>query len=125
MTFSSGWSDGPAFDDRAVTVDIAGSVPTAADARQVAEVLLGQGWRVRRQSWTEFEAEHGYARLSVLPLDPVVFTGEIAVTGVTELIGTFDRSGHRCTVELYDPDSGELLAERPSPGPGPTDRCGR
>ncbi|WP_285732436.1 hypothetical protein [Kitasatospora phosalacinea] len=77
----------------------------------MAEVLLGQGWRVRKQSWTEFEAEHGYARLSVLPLDPVVFTGEIAVTGITELIETFGRSGHCCTVELYDPDSGELLAE--------------
>ncbi|WBP84836.1 hypothetical protein [Kitasatospora cathayae] len=113
MKFSSGWSAGPRFDDRALTVDIAGSVPTAADAQQVAEILFGWGWRVRKQSWTEFEAEHGYARLSVLPLDPVIFTGEIAIAGITELIGVFGRIGHRCTIELYDPDSGELLAERP------------
>ncbi|MFJ9446982.1 hypothetical protein ACIRRH_34800 [Kitasatospora sp. NPDC101235] len=113
MTFYSGWGPSPAFDDQALTVDIAGSVPTAADAQQVTEILFAWGWRVRKQSWTEFEAEHTYARLSVLPLDPVTFTGEIAITGITELIDTFGRIGHRCTIELYDPDSGELLAERP------------
>ncbi|MEU9045033.1 MULTISPECIES: hypothetical protein [unclassified Kitasatospora] len=58
---------------------------------------------MRKQSWTEFEAEHTYARLSVLPLDPVVFTGEIAIGGVTELIETFGRIGHRCTVEVRPP----------------------
>ncbi|MFJ5231295.1 hypothetical protein ACIQBJ_15525 [Kitasatospora sp. NPDC088391] len=115
MEFSSGWSTGPLFDDRALAVDVSGFVPTAADARQVAEILFGAGWRVRKQSWTEYEAEHSYARLSVLPLDPVVFTGEIAVTGITGLIRTFHRAGHRCTAELHDPDSGELLAEYPPP----------
>jgi hypothetical protein len=113
MKFSSGWSAGPAFADQALTLQIAGSVPTAADAQQVAEILFGWGWRVRKQSWTEFEAEHTYARLSVLLLNPVIFTGEIAITGITELIETFGRIGHRCTIELYDPESGELLAERP------------
>lgn len=114
MRFSSGGTDGPEFDDRALTVDIAGSVPTAADAQQVAEVLFARGWRVRKQSWTEFEAEHTYARLSVLPLEPVAFTGEVALTGITELVAAFHRSGHRCTIELYDPDSGDLLAEHPA-----------
>ncbi|GAA2821524.1 hypothetical protein GCM10010441_52390 [Kitasatospora paracochleata] len=124
MKFSSGWTAGPAFDDQALSVEIAGSVPSAADAQQVAEILFGGGWRVRKQSWTEFEAEHTYARLSVLPLEPVIFTGEIAITGIIELIETFGRIGHRCTIELYDPDSGELLAERPTgpyPGTEPTD----
>ncbi|MEV4560180.1 hypothetical protein AB0K51_24740 [Kitasatospora sp. NPDC049285] len=113
MTFSSGWTPGPSFDERALTVEIAGSVPTAANAEQVAEILFAAGWRVRKQSWTEFEAEHTYALLSVLPLDPVVFTGEIAISGITALVETFGRLGHRCTVELYDPDSGDLLAELP------------
>ncbi|MER7674408.1 hypothetical protein ABTY61_38925 [Kitasatospora sp. NPDC096128] len=114
MEFSSGGTAGPEFDDRALTVDIAGSVPTAADAQQVAEVLFEQGWRVRKQSWTEFEAEHIYAWLSILPLEPVTFTGEIAPTAITELVAAFHRSGHRCTLELYDPGSGELLAEHPA-----------
>ncbi|GAB7187348.1 hypothetical protein ATKI12_7179 [Kitasatospora sp. Ki12] len=113
MEFSSGWGVGPAFDGREPVVEISGSVPTARDAQQVAELLFGAGWRVRKQSWTEFEAEHTYARLSVLPLDPVVFTGEIAIDGITAFVETFGRTGHRCTIELYDPDSGELLIERP------------
>jgi hypothetical protein len=38
MKFSSGWTAGPAFDGQVLIVDIVGSVPTAADAQQVAEI---------------------------------------------------------------------------------------
>jgi hypothetical protein len=116
MEFTSGGTAGPEFDDRAKAFDIAGSVPTAAHAQQVAEIFFAAGWSVRKRSWTEFEVEHRHAQLSVLPLEPVVFTGEVAIDGVGELIATFERVGHQCTVELYDPESGRLLEERPARG---------
>jgi hypothetical protein len=106
MGFTSGGTGGPRFtrDERGEFDEdnVHGFLPSAGSAEGVAAALRGAGWRVRKCSWTEFEAEHTYAELTVMPGDPVIFSGIVVPERVDDLLAAFAGVGLRYVVELSD-----------------------
>ncbi|WP_157032269.1 hypothetical protein [Kitasatospora cheerisanensis] len=85
-----------------------GFVPTGTRAEPVAKALHGLGRRSRKASFTACEVEHTSAELYLTPGEPVSFSGRCTAPGVDLLIAALARAGRAGTVEVYDPDTGEL-----------------
>lgn len=121
MDFSTSGTDGPAPDATAAPrVELAdnvwGSLLSAVDAQRAAERFQAAGRRVRRSSWTEFEAESAFAELRLLPLEPVTFSGFVDPARIDALLSALEAMGLSFNVEFTDADGNEHLhrsADRP------------
>ena len=107
MDFTSGRSVGPRLDDDALAHqdlgnNVWGTFPSVAGARQAAESFRAAGWAVRRSSWTEFEAEHTFSQLVVMPADPVTFCGFVDPDRVSVLLQALAMTGMPYSIEFED-----------------------
>ena len=112
MDFTSGRAVGPRLDNDALAHgdlrnNVWGTLLTATGPRQAAELFRAAGWAVRRSSWTEFEAEHTFAQLEVLPTDPVTFSGFVDPDRVGVLLQALATMGTPYSIEYEDPEGRE------------------
>ncbi|MEV6105679.1 hypothetical protein AB0M28_13325 [Streptomyces sp. NPDC051940] len=116
MDFTSGGTPGPQLDEQAVAAlevevgnHVCGSLTSVTDAHLAAEVFYAGGWSVRRSGWDEFEVEHTFAQLEILPLSPVVFSGFVDSARIEDLLAALDSLGLPWTVEHENQDGTEQI----------------
>lgn len=87
--------------------NVSGSLPSATSTHAVARAFGSSGWRIRKSSWTEYEVEHTFAELQLLPLEPVTFRGFVDPDRIEMLLDYLTTMGMSYLIELERPDGTE------------------
>jgi hypothetical protein len=115
MEITSGGTPGPRLADHLTVLgdNVHGRLLQAPRAKAVAELLVRAGWRARASSWTEYEVEHEWVRLSLIEPSPDerLFNGVVDPARVAELGAVFAGLGLRYSIELWGDDPATLLRE--------------
>ncbi|MCZ4120314.1 hypothetical protein [Streptomyces sp. H39-S7] len=114
MNFTSGGAPGPRLDQQAIAAqdlgnNVCGFLTSAKDAQHAADTFRAGGWSVRASSWDEFEVEHTFARLELLPIAPVTFSGFVDPARIDTLLTALTSLGLSWTVEYEHRDGTEQL----------------
>jgi hypothetical protein len=102
MEITSGGTGGPELDPvyADMGTDFAGSLLEPARLREFVEALHGAGWRVRKCSWTEYEASCAWAELLLIPSG--TFSGVVAPGHRERLLALVAELGFACRADPED-----------------------
>ncbi|WP_344222671.1 hypothetical protein [Kribbella sancticallisti] len=80
--------------------NVYGEISGATEPSSVADAFAALGWSVRRSGAREYEIEHTWASLTIVPTTPLTYSGVVDPAQVQRLRDTFLASGHTATAEL-------------------------
>ena len=111
MDITTEGTGGPKLDERLLGLNnnIYGDVVGATDPAEVARAFVSLGWAARRSADDEFEVEHTWAELTIIPITPLNFSGVVDPPRAQELLEVFQAAGYQARAEIYD-QSGKCVA---------------
>jgi hypothetical protein len=80
--------------------NVYGEISGSTEPAEVAEAFAALGWSVRRGGAREYEVEHTWANLTIVPTTPLTYSGVVDPARAQHLLDMFERSGHVATAEL-------------------------
>jgi hypothetical protein len=106
VEFTSGAADGPELDEAYRDLDDNFYATLLAPARltDLAEAMHGAGWRVRKCSWSEYEASCAWAELLLAPSGNI--SGVAAPGHRGRLLALVGELGFECRADPEERDAG-------------------